>query len=238
MMDNGNILYNSKSRLYLNLKYTPANYMYKNFNKQKYTAHVEVSDELYNYLSYKSGHTKEDFISTEKFKPKYLTLNLTDIKIVDKYKHLIKEYTPLTNDTESLDTTGLYTGMSSCILPVISNVILPTSKLSNIDGVSDNATQVLVYLQKALDTYVENNSTAKELFDTGKMLANNIKHHTVNKHILLFNCIKNMHNPNMTNNWRWHNKQYIGIQNPKTEYLDADKDIDYILEWKLIPVIV
>ena len=59
-----------------------------------------------------------------------------------------------------------------------------------------------------------------------------------NSNILLFNRIENMHNPNMTNNWRWHGKHYIGIQNPKTEYLDADKNIDYILEWKLIPVIV
>ena len=238
MMDNGNILYNSKSEVYLNLKYTPADYMYKNFSKQKYTTPVEMSDELYDYLIYKSSHTKEDFISTKKFKPKHLTLNLTDIEIVDKYKHLIKEYTPLANDTDNLDTTGLYIGMSSCILPVISNAELPTGKLTTIDGVSDNATQVLQYLQKALDVYIENNSAEKQLFATGKKLATNIKHHTVNKHILLFNCIKNMHNPNMTNNWRWHGKHYIGIQNPKTEYLDADKDIDYILEWKLIPVIV
>lgn len=237
-MDNGNILYNSKSEVYLNLKYTPADYMYKNFSKQKYTTPVEMSDELYDYLIYKSSHTKEDFISTKKFKPKHLTLNLTDIEIVDKYKHLIKEYTPLANDTDNLDTTGLYIGMSSCILPVISNAELPTGKLTTIDGVSDNATQVLQYLQKALDVYIENNSAEKQLFATGKKLATNIKHHTVNKHILLFNCIKNMHNPNMTNNWRWHGKHYIGIQNPKTEYLDADKDIDYILEWKLIPVIV
>ena len=238
MIDNSNILYNSKSEVYLNLKYTPADYMYKNFNKQKYTAPVEVSDELYNYLSYKSTHTKEDFISTEKFKPKYLMLNLTDIEIADKYKHLINKYIPLSTDNDNIDTTGLYDGISDCILPAISTVELPTGKLNTIDGISDNATQVLQYLQKALDTYIASNNTKKDLFTTGKKLASNIKHHTINKHILLFNRIENMHNPNMTNNWRWHGKHYIGIQNPKTEYLDADKNIDYILEWKLIPVIV
>jgi len=51
MIDNSNILYNSKSEMYLNLKYTPADYMYKSFNKQKYTTPVEVSDELYDYLT-------------------------------------------------------------------------------------------------------------------------------------------------------------------------------------------
>lgn len=238
MIDNSNILYNSKSEVYLNLKYTPADYMYKNFNKQKYTTPVEVSDELYDYLTYKSSHTQDDLISTDRFKPKQLKLNLADIEITDKYKHLINKYTPMTNDTDNLDTTGLYIGMSSRILPVISNVELPTGKLTTIDDVSDNATQVLQYLQKALDTYIASNSTKKDLFTTGKKLASNIKHHTINKHILLFNRIENMHNPNMTNNWRWHGKHYIGIQSPKTEYLDADKNIDYILEWKLIPVIV
>ena len=115
MIDNSNILYNSKSEVYLNLKYTPADYMYKNFNKQKYTTPVEVSDELYDYLTYKSGHTQDDLISTDGFKPKQLKLNLADIEITDKYKHLINKYTPMANDTDNLDTTGLYIGMSSCI---------------------------------------------------------------------------------------------------------------------------
>lgn len=238
MIDNGNILYNSKSDMYLNLKYNPDSYAYKNFNKQKYTTPVEVSDELYDYLVYKSDHTKESFISTEKFKPKHLKLNLANIDITAKYKHLINEYTPIPNDNDNIDTTGLYNGTSSCILPVISNVELPLYHLNKISGVSDNATQVLQYLQQALDTYINDNSTKKDLFTTDKKLANNIKHHTVNKYILFFNRIENTHNPKLTNNWRWHNKHYIGIQNPQTEYLDDDKNIDYILEWKLIPIIV
>ena len=57
--------------------------------------------------------------------------------------------------------------------------------------------------------------------------------------IIMFTYIENFHNKNMTTGgWRWNRHgEYIGVYKPKYEYLDHE-NIDYVLVWKLIPVML
>lgn len=254
LINNGDILYDHNRKCYLNLKYDPYDLKYYNCRKYAKATPVEVSDELYEYLKYKSLHTTSDLIFTDRFKAKSLSLNFADIDIPTHHVDIINQYVPITKDSISpmkviqednidIDTTGLYTGLSDYALIYLTNIDVLTYKLKYVVGTSDNATQVKDFLQKAIDTYIFENNMNKKLFVTGKSLVNNIKKYPNEKYTLTFTYIKNDHTKDLTNNWRWHNNNdkldyvgYIGKHKITTEYLNDDKDIDYILKWRLLPV--
>lgn len=229
------LLYNKRNNNYLNLNYGSDTDEYISFAKNKNTYEVEVSPEIYDNLKYKSDHTKNVTITTPKVCLKKVKLPLTSLVIDDKYEHLLAEYKP-TND-EEIDTTGLYIGASEYIIPVVSTAKLCSKSCDYVSGTSDNASQVLNYLQESLDTYNLSNNLDKTKFETGKKISKLMSKYKCTKFILLFNHIENFRNKHMTNGgWRWdtHGK-YIGTHKPKHTYLDEEK-IKYVLTWKLVPI--
>ena len=45
------------------------------------------------------------------------------------------------------------------------------------------------------------------------------------------------HHDGKTGGWRWHKwGPYLGKHTPKCEYLDEEKNIDYVLLWHLYPL--
>lgn len=242
------LLYNKKRDCYLNLNYGSDTKEHAKFVKDKDTYEVYVSPEVYDHLKYKSDYTKDLTVTTPKVCLKKKQLPLTSLIVDDSYKHLFIEYDPIfqsnmgntkviAEDNENLDTTGLYIGGSENIIPVVSNANLCNRAYDYVSGVSDNATQVLKYLQESLDTYNLGNSLDKLKFNTGLEVTRCMNQYKQAKFIIMFTYIENFHNKNMTTGgWRWsRHGDYIGIHKPKYEYLDYE-NIDYVLVWKLIPV--
>ena len=216
--------------------------------KRKLLYEVYVSTEVYDHLKYKSDYTKDITVTTPKVCLKKKQLPLTSLIVDDNYKHLFIEYDPIfqsnmgktkviAEDDENLDITGLYISASENIIPVVSNANLCNRAYDYVSGVSDNATQVLKYLQESLDTYNLGNSLDKLKFNTGLEVTRCMNQYKQAKFIIMFTYIENFHNKNMTTGgWRWsRHGDYIGIHKPKYEYLDYE-NIDYVLVWKLIPV--
>lgn len=242
------LLYNKEKDCYLNLNYGSDTKEYAKFVKDKNTHEVYVSPEVYDHLKYKSDYTKDITVTTPKVCLKKKQLPLTSLIVDDNYKHLFIEYDPIfqsnmgstkviAEDDENLDTTGLYIGGSENIIPIVSNANLCDRTYDYVSGVSDNATQVLEYLQESLDTYNLGNSLDKSKFNTGLEVTRCMNQYKQAKFIIMFTYIENFHNKHMTTGgWRWNRHgDYIGVYKPKYEYLDHE-DIDYILVWKLIPV--
>lgn len=244
------LLYNKKRDCYLNLNYGSDTKEHAKFVKDKDTYEVYVSPEVYDHLKYKSDYTKDITVTTPKVCLKKKKLPLTSLIVDNNYKHLFIEYDPifqsnmgktkvLAEDDENLDVTGLYIGASENIIPIVSNANLCDRTYDYVSGVSDNATQVLKYLQESLDTYNLGNSLNKVKFNTGFEITHCMKKHKQAKFIIMFTYIENFHNKHMTTGgWRWsRHGDYIGIYKPKYEYLDHE-NIDYVLVWKLIPVML
>lgn len=242
------LLYNKEKDCYLNLNYGSDTKEYAKFVKDKDTYEVYVSTEVYDHLKYKSDYTKDITVTTPKVCLKKKQLPLTSLIIDDNYKHLFIEYDPIfqsnmgktkviAEDNENLDITGLYISASENIIPVVSNANLCNRAYDYVSGVSDNATQVLKYLQESLDTYNLGNSLDKGKFNTGLEITSCTDKYKQAKFIIMFTYIENFHNRNMTTGgWRWNRHgEYIGVYKPKYEYLD-NENIDYVLVWKLIPV--
>lgn len=242
------LLYNKKRDCYLNLNYGSDTKEHAKFVKDKDTYEVYVSPEVYDHLKYKSDYTKDLTVTTPKVCLKKKQLPLTSLIVDDSYKHLFIEYDPIfqsnmgntkviAEDNENLDVTGLYISASENIIPVVSNANLCNRAYDYVSGVSDNATQVLKYLQESLDTYNLGNSLDKLKFNTGLEVTRCMNQYKQAKFIIMFTYIENFHNKNMTTGgWRWsRHGDYIGIYKPKYEYLDYE-NIDYVLVWKLIPV--
>lgn len=242
------LLYNKEKDYYLNLNYSSETKEYIEFAKDKDTYEVYVSPEVYDHLKYKSDYTKDLTVTTPKVCLKKKQLPLTSLIVDDNYKHLFMEYDPIfqsnmgktkviAEDNENLDVTGLYISASENIIPIVSNANLCDRTYDYVSGVSDNATQVLEYLQESLDTYNLGNSLDKSKFNTGLEVTRCMNQYKQAKFIIMFTYIENFHNKHMTTGgWRWNRHgDYIGVYKPKYEYLDHE-DIDYILVWKLIPV--
>ena len=242
------LLYNKEKDYYLNLNYSSETKEYIEFAKDKDTYEVYVSPEVYDHLKYKSDYTKNLTVTTPKVCLKKKQLPLTSLIVDDNYKHLFMEYDPIfqsnmgktkviAEDDENLDVTGLYISASENIIPIVSNANLCDRTYDYVSGVSDNATQVLEYLQESLDTYNLGNSLDKSKFNTGLEVTRCMNQYKQAKFIIMFTYIENFHNKHMTTGgWRWNRHgDYIGVYKPKYEYLDHE-DIDYILVWKLIPV--
>lgn len=242
------LLYNKEKNCYLNLKYGDETKEYAEFAKDKNAYEVYVSPEVYAHLKHKSDYTKDLTVTTPKVCLKKIKLPLASLIVENNYKHLFMEYDPIfqsnmgktkviAEDDENLDVTGLYISASENIIPIVSNANLCDRTYDYVSGVSDNATQVLEYLQESLDTYNLGNSLDKSKFNTGLEVTRCMNQYKQAKFIIMFTYIENFHNKNMTTGgWRWsRHGDYIGIYKPKYEYLDYE-NIDYVLVWKLIPV--
>ena len=109
----------------------------------------------------------------------------------------------------------------------------PASSLAY--GVSDNATQVFNHLQHALETYLTKDST-HSFFIRGKRLYKFLTDNPDAVYLIRFHPVFNHHN-GKANGWRWHKwGPYLGKHTPKCEYLDEEKNIDYVLLWHLYPL--
>ena len=208
------LLYNKEKDCYLNLNYSSDTKEYDEFIKDKNTHEVYVSPEVYDHLKYKSDYTKDLTVTTPKVCLKKKRLPLTSLIVDDSYKHLFIEYDPIfqsnmgntkviAEDDKNLDITGLYVSASENIIPVVSNANLCNRTYDYVSGVSDNATQVLKYLQESLDTYNLGNSLDKNKFNTGLEVTRYMNQYRQTKFIIMFTYIENFHNKNMTTGgWR------------------------------------
>ena len=109
----------------------------------------------------------------------------------------------------------------------------PASSLAY--GVSDNATQVFKHLNQALETYLTKDNTYP-FFIRGKRLYKFLTNHPDAVYLIRFHPVFN-HHDGKTGGWRWHKwGPYLGKHTPKCEYLDEEKNIDYVLLWHLYPL--
>lgn len=109
----------------------------------------------------------------------------------------------------------------------------PASSLAY--GVSDNATQVINHLKHALETYLTKDN-AHSFFIRGKRLYKFLTNNPDAVYLIRFHPVFN-HHDGKTGGWRWHKwGPYLGKHTPKCEYLDEEKNIDYVLLWHLYPL--
>lgn len=109
----------------------------------------------------------------------------------------------------------------------------PASSLAY--GVSDNATQVFKHLRHALETYLTKDST-HSFFIRGKRLYKFFTDNPNAVYLIRFYPVFNHHDGKI-GGWRWHKwGPYLGKHTPKCEYLDEEKNIDYVLLWHLYPL--
>lgn len=102
-------------------------------------------------------------------------------------------------------------------------------------GVSDNATQVIKHLQHALETYLTKDNT-HSFFIQGKRLYEFLTNNPDAVYLIRFYPVFN-HHDGKASGWRWHKwGPYLGKHTPKCEYLDEEKNIDYVLLWHLYPL--
>lgn len=102
-------------------------------------------------------------------------------------------------------------------------------------GVSDNASQVLDNLKHALEIYLTKDST-HDFFTRGKRLYKYLTKYPDAVYLIGFTPIFNHHN-GASGGWRWHKwGRYLGKHTPQCEYLDEEKNIDYVLIWHLYPL--
>lgn len=109
----------------------------------------------------------------------------------------------------------------------------PASSLAY--GVSDNATQVFNHLKQALETYLTKDST-HSFFIRGKRLYKFLADNPDAVYLIRFYPVFN-HHDGKTGGWRWHKwGSYLGKHTPKCQYLNEEKNIDYVLLWHLYPL--
>lgn len=109
----------------------------------------------------------------------------------------------------------------------------PASSLAY--GVSDNATQVFKHLQHALEIYLTKDNT-HSFFIRGKRLYKFLTDNPNAVYLIRVYPVFN-HHDGKTGSWRWHKwGPYLGKHTPQYEYLDEEKNIDYVLCWHLYPL--
>lgn len=102
-------------------------------------------------------------------------------------------------------------------------------------GISDNASQVLDNLYHALEVYLTKDSTY-DFFSRGKRIYKSLTERPDAVYFVGFTPIFNHHN-GAIGGWRWHKwGTYLGKYTPKYKYLDEEKNIDYVLVWRLYPL--
>lgn len=109
----------------------------------------------------------------------------------------------------------------------------PASSLAY--GVSDNATQVFTHLQQALETYLTKDSSYP-FFIRGKRLYKFLVTNPNAIYMLGCHPVFN-HHDDASGGWRWHKwGPYLGKHTPQCQYLNEEKNIDYVLLWHLYPL--
>lgn len=151
-------------------------------------------------------------------------------------------------DSKDLATKGVYlthlNGRQD-IEPLTTSKVLSrreTKGTSNFFGVSDNATQVKVYLEKALEVYFTSNSVSGgTLYWLGKQLAHTLDYcgaSTKFGYVLLLSPIWNKHDVSNYGGFRWSKwGSYIGKYERKSDYLDHETGLDFVFVWNLVPVV-
>lgn len=153
----------------------------------------------------------------------------------ENYSNLILE-----EDDPNLDTTGIYLEALNArhhierltdykTVNPMSNKYLYTV---NTYGVADNATQVIRHLENSLKTYFYGNDFDDEFY-LGKSLVKMIELYPEYKLVLLMTPHMNTKDCSW-GGWRWHKwGEYIGVHEPRHEYLSYEKGIDYVLSYDL-----
>lgn len=151
-------------------------------------------------------------------------------------------------DSRDLDIKGIYLthlNGKQDIEPLTTSKVLSrreTKGTSNFFGVSDNATQVKVYLEKALEVYFTSNSVSgSTLYWLGKQLAHTLDYCGVSTkfgYVLLMSPIWNKHDVSNYGGFRWSKwGSYIGNYERQSDYLDQETDLDFVFVWNLVPVV-
>lgn len=151
-------------------------------------------------------------------------------------------------DSRDLDTKGVYlshlNGKQDIETLTTSKVLSrrETKGASNFFGVSDNATQVKVYLEKALEVYFTSNSASGgTLYWLGKHLARTLDYCRDCSgfgYVLLLSPIWNNHDVSSYGGFRWSKwGSYIGKYERQSDYLDHETDLDFVFVWNLVPVV-
>lgn len=151
-------------------------------------------------------------------------------------------------DNRDLDTKGVYlthlNGKQDIETLTTSKVLSrrETKGTSNFFGVSDNATQVKTYLEKALEVYFTSNSAdGGTLYWLGKQLARTLDYCGVSTkfgYVLLMSPIWNNHDVSNYGGFRWSKwGSYIGKYERQSDYLDHETDLDFVFVWNLVPVV-
>lgn len=151
-------------------------------------------------------------------------------------------------DNRDLDTKGVYlshlNGKQDIETLTTSKVLSrrETKGTSNFFGVSDNATQVKAYLEKALEVYFTGNSfSGGTLYWLGKQLARTLDYceaFTKFGYVLLLSPIWNKHDIRNYGGFRWSKwGSYIGKYERQSDYLDHETGLDFVFVWNLVPVV-
>ena len=151
-------------------------------------------------------------------------------------------------DSRDLDTKGTYlthlTGKQDIEKLTTSRVLSrrETKGTSNFFGVSDNATQVKAYLEKALEVYFTGNSASGgTLYWLGKHLARTLDYCRDCSgfgYVLLLSPIWNKHDVRNYSGFRWSKwGVYIGNYERQSDYLDHETGLDFVFVWNLVPVV-
>lgn len=190
-----------------------------------------------------------------RFKPWQPILKETHSKIVYNQEFpwysesLETQYTKIVEeDSRDLATKGVYlthlNGRQD-IEPLTTSKVLSrreTKGTSNFFGVSDNATQVKAYLEKALEVYFTGNSASGgTLYWLGKHLARTLDYCRDCSgfgYVLLLSPIWNNHDVSSYGGFRWSKwGSYIGKYKRQSDYLDHETGLDFVFVWNLVPVV-
>ena len=162
----------------------------------------------------------------ELFKPYTAIKQATDKRLIledDTYTNFKGYYWANLNPENLIDHASAYTTYKHW----------PASSLAF--GVSDNATQVIKHLNYVLETYLTKDST-HSFFIRGKRLYKFLTDNPNAVYLIRFYPVFNHHDGKI-GGWRWHKwGPYLGKHTPKCEYLNEEKNIDYVLLWHLYPL--
>ena len=153
----------------------------------------------------------------------------------ENYSNLILE-----EDDPDLDTTGIYMEALNARHHIERLTDYTTVNpmgdkylyTANLRGVADNATQVIRHLENSVKTYLFGNDLEDD-FWLGRALVKMIELYPDYKLVLLMTPHVNTKDCSW-GGWRWHKwGEYIGVHEPRHEYLSCEKRIDYVLSYDL-----
>lgn len=146
----------------------------------------------------------------------------------------------LEEDDPDLDTTGIYMEALNArhhierltdyetVNPIGDKYLYAVNDY----GVADNATQVIRHLENSLKSYFSGNDLDDEFY-LGKSLVRFMELYPEYRLVLLMTPHVNAKDCGW-GGWRWHKwGEYLGVHEPKHEYLSCEQGIDYVLSYDL-----